>query len=262
MKELIIMIFFISILLYFYWNYTIETSHYIINTSKNISKNFKIIQITDLHGYKKFYKNLIKIVYKEKPDVVVITGDLINEKTNELGIDFVKSISNLPIYFVSGNHESRLNSEVQENFLNNLNYLGVYNLDQLKIHDFVDGVNMVGISGECLIRKEIPEYINDLPNEKYNILLMHQPEMVMKLYPLSNVDLVFAGHAHGGQWIIPFVNRGVFAPNQGLFAKYVNGLYKICNIQLLVSRGIGTMTFVPRIYNRPHVVVVNVNKVK
>lgn len=86
---------------------------------------------------------------------------------------------------------------------------------------------------------------------------MHQPECIhlQEIQSNNKIDIIFSGHAHGGQWIIPFCNRGTYAPNQGNWPKLVSGMYSINGKTLLVSRGIGTMIpYIPRIFNRPHLV--------
>ena len=88
----------------------------------------------------------------------------------------------------------------------------------------------------------------------YTILLSHRPEL-FETYAQNNVDLVFSGHAHGGQFRIPFVG-GIVAPNQGLFPEYDAGMYTEGNTNMVVSRGIGNSVIPFRLNNRPEVILV------
>lgn len=89
-------------------------------------------------------------------------------------------------------------------------------------------------------------------NDKYNILISHRPELI-KLYSKYEYDLVFSGHAHGGQFRIPFIG-GIYAPMQGLFPKYTSGVIEEGKTKLVVSRGLGNTTIPIRVFNQPEVV--------
>lgn len=248
------------LLVHFYWNFTIEKSIYNLESNKNFEKNLKIFHISDLHGNTVFYSKLKEMISKEKPDVVVITGDIVNEKNKEYSFSFLKSISSYPVYFVSGNHELRLKDFDKTILLTGLKAVGVINLDEIKKDKLMDGVRIIGIDDLSLRKEDIPKYAKKLNEDELNIILMHQPEAIRYLNSY-NADLVFAGHAHGGQWRIPFLNQGIFAPDQGVFPTYTNGIYKKYNTKMFVSRGVGTMTWIPRLFNRPHVIVVNIKKI-
>ena len=91
------------------------------------------------------------------------------------------------------------------------------------------------------------------------ILLSHHPEYYPRYLEGRNIDLIFSGHAHGGQWRIPFVLNGLYAPDQGLFPKYAGGKYEKDGSVMIVSRGLARETTpVPRIFNRPEIVIVNI----
>jgi predicted MPP superfamily phosphohydrolase len=90
--------------------------------------------------------------------------------------------------------------------------------------------------------------------ETYTVLLSHRPEL-FDCYVAKGADLVFSGHAHGGQFRLPFLG-GVFAPDQGLFPTYDAGLYQQKGTSMIVSRGLGNSLFPFRVNNRPEIVVV------
>lgn len=93
--------------------------------------------------------------------------------------------------------------------------------------------------------------------DRYNVLLSHRPEFLEE-YAEEQVDLVLSGHAHGGQVRLPFIG-GLVAPNQGILPKYTAGLYEQQNTSMIVSRGLGNSIIPQRIFNRPEIVVVQLN---
>ena len=110
-------------------------------------------------------------------------------------------------------------------------------------------------------RKEYLSTLKDIKkavNNDFTILLSHRPEII-DLYSESKVDLVFTGHAHGGQIRLPFTD-GLFAPNQGLLPRYTSGKFKKGNTEMIVSRGLGNSLFPFRIFNRPELIVAILNK--
>lgn len=251
-------------------NTTLQVTKFDITNSK-ISKdfnNYKIIQVSDFHNTtsEKLYNDLVEEIKTQKPNIIVLTGDLIDSRKTDtnVAINFLKDIKDIaPIYYVTGNHESRVNeySQLKEQMKN----LGINILDGktivLKQKDSI--INLIGIddpkfSSEVAVSDSeiIKTEINALEYDKnsYTILLSHRPEE-FNTYVSENIDLVFTGHAHGGQIRIPFVG-GVVAPNQGFFPKYTSGKYVEKNTTMIVSRGIGNSIIPFRINNRPELIVV------
>lgn len=281
-KKIIIITFVITCLLilcnlYFYYENTkLSISNYNIVNEKIPSSfnNFKIIQISDLHNtkYKKLTDQLVKKMEYEKPNIIVLTGDLIDSnKTNiDRAIQFIKKIKNIaPIYFVSGNHESSISencyNELKEKLTENQVIILDDKIDTLKVSN--SEINLIGISDPKMTHigylKEseiIENELNsiDYDNSKYSILLSHRPELFNN-YVEKNIDLVLSGHAHGGQIRIPFIG-GVVAPNQGLFPKYTNGKFEQNKTVMIVSRGIGNSILPYRINNRPELVIITLRK--
>ncbi len=281
-KKIIIITFVITSLLilcnlYFYYENTkLSISNYNIVNEKIPSSfnNFKIIQISDLHNtkYKKLTDQLVKKIEYEKPNIIVLTGDLIDSnKTNiDRAIQFIKKIKNIaPIYFVSGNHESSISekcyNELKEKLTENQVIILDDKIDTLKVSN--SEINLIGISdpkmthiGYLKDSEIIENELNsiDYDNSKYSILLSHRPELFNN-YVEKNIDLVLSGHAHGGQIRIPFIG-GVVAPNQGLFPKYTNGKFEQNKTVMIVSRGIGNSILPYRINNRPELVIITLRK--
>ena len=272
-KLLIILIPIITILLvisgiYFYHeSTTLEVSHYEVSNSKitNDFNNFKIIQISDFHNTKnkKLVKSIITTIEEEKPNIIVITGDFFDPNKSHMSssIDFIKLINKYAkVYYVTGNHEAYDDTTKYVDELRNNGGIVLDNkAEVIEINE--SKINILGIDdpkfyngdeklkNKEIIKREIESI--DYNKDNYTILLSHRPE-VFKLYAELNMDLVFSGHAHGGQFRIPFA---VYAPHQGLFPKYTSGEYKKDNTTMIVSRGIGN-GFPLRINNNPNLVVV------
>lgn len=229
-------------------------------TNKKIPRafnNFKILQISDLHN-KEFGDNQRYLVQHTKeisPDVIVITGDLIDSRrTNiDIAIEYVQQAKEIaPIYFVSGNHEEY--SKDCNELKKRLEDLGVIILDDKRevIENGGEKVTLLGLRDDTFIEDKFKVLIEK--DDKFTILLAHRPEW-FNTYSKGNIDLVFSGHVHGGQFRIPFIG-GLYAPGQGLFPKYTSGIYFENDTSMVVSRGLGNSGFPLRLFNRPELVVV------
>jgi len=266
---IVILLLFCGFYLYFQ-NTALQVTKFLIVDSKipKSFNNYRIIQISDFHNTtsKKLTNQLVEEITKEEPNIIVITGDLIDSRrTNiDVAIDFLKKIKDIaPIYYVSGNHESRISE--YETLKKEMNDLGINLLDNelIEIQKKDDIINLIGIDDpsfsntievdDCEIIEDQIKIINYDENF-YTILLSHRPE-AFKTYVNENINLIFSGHAHGGQIRLPFIG-GIFVPNQGFFPKYTSGKYEEKNTTMIVSRGIGNSLFPFRINNRPELIVV------
>lgn len=267
----------IVIILYLYYeNNFIKITNIDIIDSKipNAFKDFTIAHISDLHNkqFGKNQKNLINQINKIAPDIIVITGDLINSyyPNIDIAMEFINNaIKVAPIYYVPGNHEARLpdnyNSlksqmkSIGVNILENSNSL-IYR-DDSKINIIgvtdpsFDALQLYGYTDAQIVSKNLENLIST--SDDYSILLSHRPEL-FDIYCSYNLDLVFAGHAHGGQIRIPFIG-GILAPNQGFFPQYTSGLYQRELTSMIVSRGLGNSAFPFRVNNRPEIVSVKIS---
>lgn len=268
---LLVSILLITLYLYFENNVIQITNIDIKDTNIPDSFNgFTIAHISDLHNkeFGRNQKNLIKKIKEINPDILVITGDIIDsyETRVDVSAKFINSISKiLPVYYVPGNHESRI-LEHYASLKSQMQAVGVHVLENetITISNGNDNINIIGICDPSFdylrltgFTDEIivAENLNDLTenSNSYTILLSHRPELI-DTYASFNIDLVFSGHAHGGQIRIPFVG-GIIAPNQGLFPKYTSGLHEVKNTKMVVNRGLGNSAFPFRINNRPEIVV-------
>lgn len=231
---------------------------------------YRIAHVSDLHCAKfgKSNQKLIDMLRGIMPDIIVITGDLIDTRYDDesVGIDFAKSAALIaPTYFVSGNHE--IDNDDFESTAYSLESVGVTVLrgESVRLYNSDDYITLVGIDDARVIAekesdkkaKEIIEIeLDKLPpvGEEYTVLLAHRPDLI-ELYASKNYDLVFSGHAHGGQFRLPFIG-GLYAPGQGLFPKYTAGVHRVENTNLVISRGLGNASFPFRINNNPEIVAV------
>lgn len=231
---------------------------------------YKIVQVSDLHN-KDFGDQLIDKVADEEPDLIVVTGDVIDRNRTDIPVA-VEAMEDLmeiaQVYFITGNHEiaSGVYSELQIE----MSRIGVIDLDNATERLEIDGesIGLVGIedplllllddveeagSPEILIQTRIEELLEEAGTD-FNMLLSHRAEL-MEIYRETDVDLVFTGHAHGGQIRLPLV-EGVFAPSQGFLPDYTSGMYNQNDTTMILSRGLGNSVFPLRINNRPELVVV------
>ena len=275
MKIYITLLMLSIIALFLVWqnNDIVTTRHnYIRNKLSNNFEGFKILHISDLHN-KNFHGRLSNEIKIINPDIIVITGDLIDRrKTNvDVAVKFVREIINVaPVYYVSGNHEQL--SEDYGILKKELNKLHVINMDNsyTKINYKGSEIGIAGIADPAIIHNEktylsennktymrntLKELTQNLKTD-FNILLSHRPEHY-EIYKEFNIDLVFSGHAHGGQIRIPFL-KGILSPDQGFFPKYSEGMHRLTS--MVVSRGLGNSLFPFRIFNRPELIVVILNK--
>lgn len=231
---------------------------------------YRIAHVSDLHNAEFGKKNakLLQLLSESKPDMIAITGDLVDaQRTDiEIALDFAKEAVRIaPVYYVTGNHEASM--EQYEELKSGLEKNGVMVLEDsaIKLEHNGEAITLIGLSDPNFSLRgdffgEVPAMVStklgNLISEEsgYTILLSHRPEL-FETYVSCNVDLVLSGHAHGGQFRFPFVG-GLVAPNQGLFPKYDAGLYKDGNTNMVVSRGLGNSIIPFRFNNRPEIVVV------
>ena len=255
-------------------NKALETNTYVVTGDIPIAfDGYRIAQISDLHNATlgKDNQKLLSALRAADPDLIAITGDLVDSRhTNlDVAVAFVQAAVEIaPCYYVPGNHENRISEYPQ--LAEALADAGVWILADEKTQLQHDGatITLVGIQdpsfhteggaiedetvvGECL--SELLE-----PEDGFVILLSHRPEL-LQTYEEHGVDLVLSGHAHGGQVRLPWVG-GVIAPNQGLFPAYDGGLYIRDGTQMVVSRGLGNSLCPLRVNNRPELVLVELSR--
>ena len=229
---------------------------------------FRIAQVSDLHNAEFGENNsvLIELLSQTDPDIIVLTGDLIDSRQTdiEIALEFARQAMKIsPVYFVSGNHEARVREYADLKM--GLEEAGVIVLENQKVILEQEGesITLIGLDDPSFKEDYLfgdsesvaRQAIDDLQNESdgYTILLSHRPEL-FDLYVDTVMDLVFCGHAHGGQFRLPFIG-GLVAPNQGFVPKYDAGLFSEENTSMLVSRGVGNSIIPIRFNNRPEIIL-------
>lgn len=248
----------------------LKTVVYTIESDK-ISQPVTIALITDLHSdkYGKDQKTLIDAVDEEEPDVVLLGGDIFDdEKSYDNAETTIKHLAeNYPCYYVTGNHEYW--SDDIDNILDIVRSYGVEVLsgdcEPLEVNGEI--INICGVDDPAVVKytkhgenieTQMKAALKEADTEYYTILLSHRPEFI-DTYKEYDFDLVLSGHAHGGQWIIPGLVNGIYVPNQGLFPEYAGGRYDYDTGTMIISRGLAReSTLVPRVFNRPELVIVKV----
>jgi len=235
---------------------------------------YKILHVSDLHN-KEFGSGqniLLSKIDKINPDLIVVTGDLIDSNHTDIDVamDLINgAITIAPIYYVSGNHEA--SSGLYSNLKSKMEDVGVVVLDNQKIELFHgnESIDIIGLSDPLFSGSDSIEYGDNTEmknlltaftedNTNFKILLSHRTES-FDLYSDSNVDLVFSGHAHGGQFRLPFIG-GLYAPGQGFFPELTAGIHTKNNVSMVISRGLGNSIVPVRLFNRPELVVVTLSK--
>ncbi len=253
----------LTVLLYA-WGFALKPVDYIVESKK--TDGLKIVFISDLHNC--FFggtdqSGIFKKIEKSKPDMVLFGGDVIDYKGGtEYSLKLMKMVSEkYPCAYTAGNHEEM--REDEEEFFEEVRKLDipVLNDDYAEFYINNQKIRVYGIIDYHNVTQEYQYVLN---SDYYNILLLHQPEQFEPYNPnLKKFDLILSGHAHGGQWRIPFIlEQGLYAPGQGLFPKYTTGQYDYGNCTHIISRGLAKplrMIFIPRIFNRPELSVIDIS---
>lgn len=249
-------------------DYTIESDN--IKSGVNI----RVVEIADLHSqvFGDSQKPLIDIIKAQNPDIIVLAGDIVDIRRPVSGaeqlFEGIKDVA--PVYYVSGNHEYW--SEKYNDIKNIIEGYGITVLNNEREYITINGANLCicGIDDpEVFKYSKDPEVLkykdeegmlkqfSDLGDNTFNILLAHRPEFI-ESYRKYNFDLVLSGHTHGGEVRLPPFSNGFFAPNQGIFAKYIGGRYDFDNMTMIISRGLATNMVMPRIFDPPEVAAVDI----
>lgn len=250
--------------------FSFKTTEYTVN-DKNLPSGFegyKIAMVSDLHNTT-FGKNncdLISAISKAEPDIIVITGDLLDSSRANLSvaIDFAKkAVGVAPSYYVSGNHEAWLSEEIYETFITDLTATGVTVLADEKTDIKYNGdyITLAGVSDPDFVEAD---YIFESKtchltedNEHYTLLLSHRPEF-FEVYSQCGVNLVLSGHTHAGQIRLPFIGAFV-APGQGFFPEYDKGIFQKDNTTMIVSAGLGNSIIPFRFLNHAELVIITLS---
>ena len=265
---------FVAIVIWIAWGNSALMVNEIKITNDKIPQSFegfRIAQVSDLHNAElgKDNNKLIEKLNECEPDIIVLTGDLIdsNHTNLEVALSFAQqAVKIAPCYFVTGNHEAWVGSQYEE-LKTSLENAGVTVLqdEAIELNYGDECIQLIGLNDPDFSERDsfLSESILETKlsqvniSDGFTILLSHRPEH-FNVYQNKNIDLVLSGHAHGGQFRLPFLG-GIIAPNQGLFPKYDAGIYTENGTTMIVSRGIGNSIIPVRINNRPEIIIIELN---
>lgn len=228
-------------------------------TSSKLDRGIRLAVLSDTHGsdFGANHHRLISLVSKEKPDLILLPGDIYDDIRDFQHTDNL--ISQLPAIaptlYSSGNHDQR--SPEFDTVQGRVEELGIVYLDGQTIDMEVLGqtITLSGITDVEKSRREFYQQLKNLPLvNNFHVVLSHQPQYP-KEYAATGADLVISGHAHGGQWQV--FGQGVFAPGQGLRPRYTRGAYSLGQTTLVVSPGL-MRNYLPRFFNPPTLVVIEI----
>lgn len=246
----------------------LEISRYEVKSQKlpESFDGFKIVQLSDLHGaeFGEDGMGLVEKVEELEPDIIALTGDFVTDEGDLAAVEKLAArLTELcPVYFVSGNHE--FGSGLAVKVRNILERAGVKYLsnEYLTISRGEDEILLGGVEdplayADMLSPDELAQKMNDAAPDAFKILLGHR-NYWMTEYPELPVDLIFCGHAHGGLIRIPGVG-GLIGTDRRLFPDFDAGEYNNGRYTLIVSRGLGNSVPIPRVFNRPEIVCVELS---
>lgn len=257
-------------------NNRIDKTEYII-LSDNIEGAVTLAHLSDLHS--KPFKKVLKKLDEIKPDIIAVTGDYINDKckNKQKMIDFAKELlKRAPVFYITGNHERRLdNFEELMQELSDTGFTVLLN-ETAQITVNSSKISFLGLDENqadfkdykarkkgTFKYKDMKPYFDKLDKlDGYKIVLSHFPENFEKVeenhYAQYDFDLQLSGHAHGGQFILPFIGP-IYSPGQGLLPKYAVGSFGD-RPKLIISRGLGNAEFPLRLFNHPEINVIHLEK--
>lgn len=255
----------------FVFNSRLKVRRYAVATPK-VTRGVRLVLLSDLHGcrYGAMQRDLLRAVARQRPDAVLLGGDIADDRHPNLNTwETVRPLAQrYPCYYVSGNHEVRGGELPRIKHLMRKWGVTVLEGDCAVLPVKGQRVQICGVDdpdlGSLRFLRQLDAASARLRGADVSVLLTHRPEYAA-WYAKYPFDLVLAGHAHGGQWRLPGLIEGVYASRQGLFPRYAGGRFRFAGGQtLVIGRGLARETSypVPRIFDRPEVVIVDLVPIK
>ncbi len=264
----------VAILSVFAFRNSLTLRQYEVRSGKIPSGSARIAVVSDLHSHiwGEGQQPLLDMIAAQQPDIIALVGDIADDGEPLYGAEmFLRRVTDIaPAYYVSGNHEywsgaygeihdmiegfgiTVLDNESEVLTVGGLR-LCLCGIDDPEVFDYTDDPMLLALgSEEALLRR-----FSDLDSGTYTILLAHRPEYI-GAYLQYDFDLILSGHTHGGQVRIPLLLNGLFAPDQGWLPRYAGGRYDFDDTTMIVSRGAGAGNILPRIFDPPEIVVVDI----
>lgn len=246
--------------------------------SEKISRHCRAVVLADLHNkcYGRNNEGLIEAVREQKPDCIIIAGDIPTakpKKSLDTALHLMEELTkDYQIFYANGNHEHRMKlypdvyGDMAERYETGLKKAGVDRLVNSHKELEENNITIYGSEIDRFFYKRFKiqpmdddylESILGLPDDKkYNILIAHNPDYFPH-YAKWGADMVLSGHVHGGMVRIPFVNKGIISPNIRLFPKYDGGIYREKDSTMILSRGLGMHTIPIRLFNPGELIVID-----
>ncbi len=246
----------------------VVTTRYEVKTGLNTE--LRLVQIADYHSNQseRDNKEIIEQTKEANPDYIILNGDILESEDMSSTLEFVKSLTDISqVIYSRGNHDDQYGT--YDEFVKELNKINVITLEN-EVYQVGD-YNIIGFEDldEAYITKNQnfnDEYCQQLEDElgnltdvnKYDILIGHRPNY-LDCYSRIGFDLVLSGHAHGGQWQMPFSDVGLIAPDDGLFTNNVYGLKQKGETKQIISAGTSNpyRPVIPRLFNPKEIVVID-----
>lgn len=242
----------------------------IVVSDRRIRKPLRAVVISDLHNkrYGKDNEKLLNAIKEQKPDMILVAGDILTAKPGksiQTATSFLSELSKeFPIYYGNGNHEHRLKlypknyGDMGDRYGQALHDMGIEPLvnSHIVLEDYGIAIYGAELEREYYKRFQIPKMQEDYPerlmgkaDEKYyTVLLAHNPDYFPQ-YAGWGADLTLSGHVHGGVVRVPFWGKGVISPGLRLFPKYDGGVFRQGQAVMIISRGLGMHTIPVRLFN-------------
>lgn len=257
------------------WGFSMKPINYNVS-SKKLDKGVRIVFISDLHNC--FYgdtenSKLIDEVNKAEPDIVIFGGDVLDAwGGTKYALSLMKQLSqSYPCCYTPGNHEE-MRDDTEEFYDKAREICPVLLGDHEQFNVNGQDICVYGALDSIAWGRhdtQLNECFAALDEKCYNILVAHQPEQIDSYLGKDiglekGFDLILSGHAHGGQWRLPkLLDQGLYAPDQGILPNYTTGMYHYGDTTHIISRGLARplrMIFIPRIFNRPELSIINIGK--
>ena len=243
-------------------SFPLVSVRYEVRTDK-VTKPFRIVQISDLHScaYGEDMGELVQLIDEAKPDVIALTGDIYDDKLDNANTRTLLSRigERYTCCYVAGNHEWNEGADWAQ-IREDARSMGVQVLEGENIT-----IGEVTICGSCITDDSdtwvdaVRRCANGTGDDTFNVLLVHFPESINYYRSYNKFDLILCGHAHGGQWRLPWTQNGLYTSSQGFFPKLSGGRFDYDDTTLIISRGLSRVKEpLPRIFNNPEFVVIDI----
>ena len=272
-RVLLFLIFILFCVGFFHWsNHSLQVQRFTF-TSPRLPAGFDgcvIVQLSDLHGalFGEDNRDLLKVVAKNRPDYIFLTGDLLDQyraTPHSYAVSLGGALADIaPTYFVTGNHEWALPDV--PGLKRALEVAGVQVLTNEYTVLARDGDNAVlaGVDdpngyADQKTPEEVAEEVRAAFGDPFWMLLAHRNNYFEDAYCRLGADLVISGHGHGGLVRLPFTD-GLVSVERTFFPSYTAGFYQAGGADLFVSRGLGNSGRTFRLFNRPQVAVLTLKR--